>query len=456
MSLEEDDKKEYDESVAYLYSLQKFGIKFGLDNTIRLLTILGDPQKSFRSIHIAGTNGKGSTSAMLESILRAAGFSVGLFTSPHLVSFTERIRVNGVEIEEGEVVRLTKAIRDKIGSYEPSGMSREEFLPTFFEFVTAMAFMYFREKGIDWAVVETGMGGRLDATNVIVPQVSVITRIGYDHKEYLGGSLREIAGEKAGIIKDKVPVVSASQEDEALDVITRKASEKGTDVFVYGRDFHSRASDLDMQGVKFDYEGKERLRDLRVPLAGKHQVENASVAAKTAELVLKDSGFWNLAVRYGLAKTRWQGRMELIQTEGCVYDILLDGAHNPSAARALAGSLMAQFAPFYDKVILIFGIMADKDAEGIMAPLLPLASEVIVTAPDYERAAAPGSLAGHTGSVPVTAVKSVKEAIDLAIRKSSGGVRKTLMVITGSFYTIGEAKTYLGKGCSCPSLSGLR
>ncbi|MBI5188953.1 MAG: bifunctional folylpolyglutamate synthase/dihydrofolate synthase, partial [Nitrospirae bacterium] len=208
----------YSETVNYLYNLQRHGIKFGLDNIIRLMSVLDNPHESFLSVHVAGTNGKGSTSAMIASILQAAGLRVGLFTSPHLVSFTERIRINDEEITEDEVISLTDEIREKSSRLKAQS---SDFSPTFFEVVTAMAFMYFKRRKIEIAVVEVGMGGRLDATNIIIPEVSVITSISYDHKEFLGNTLKEIANEKAGIIKDGIPVVISYQEPEAMEVIEK-------------------------------------------------------------------------------------------------------------------------------------------------------------------------------------------------------------------------------------------
>ena len=221
----------YAAAIDYLYGLQKHGIKLGLDNTVKLLSLFNNPQEKFYSIHIAGTNGKGSTSAMIASIFQTAGFKTGLFTSPHLVSFTERIRVNNEEITESDVVSLAEEIRFKIQD------SRFKLNPTFFEFVTVMGLLYFKRKNIDWAVVETGMGGRLDATNVLLPEASVITSINYDHSEFLGNTISAIAEEKAGIIKDGVPVITSAQEPSVMDAIKKKTEEKNAGLFIYGRDF---------------------------------------------------------------------------------------------------------------------------------------------------------------------------------------------------------------------------
>lgn len=434
----------YNKAIDYLYGLQKYGIKLGLDNTIRLLSLLRNPQESFKAIHVAGTNGKGSTSAMMASVLRAAGFRTGLFTSPHLVSFTERIKVDDEEIKEAEVIELTDEIKEIINSSQCS-----EFNPTFFEFVTAMAFSYFRRKGIEWAVIETGMGGRLDATNILLPEVSVITNISLDHKEFLGQTLKEVAAEKAGIIKHGIPVVSSSQDSGVMDVIKDKVSSEGTVLHEYGRDFVSLLRGSDIRGITFDYKGKNSLDGLYVPLCGIHQMENASAAIKAIELIMERESIYPESIRQGLANTEWHGRLELIRKPGKKYDILIDGAHNPSAAGRLSEALKSYFAPQYNRIILIFGIMSDKDIKGIMEPLLPIASEIIVTAPDYGRSASPEKLAETARSLGFkpAPVNSVKDALDTAVKRAenSAVADSHLIVITGSFYTIGEAKTILGQ-----------
>lgn len=434
----------YNKAIDYLYGLQKYGIKLGLDNTIRLLSLLRNPQESFKAIHVAGTNGKGSTSAMMASVLRAAGFRTGLFTSPHLVSFTERIKVDEEEIKEAEVIELTDEIKEIINSSQCS-----EFNPTFFEFVTAMAFSYFRRKGIEWAVIETGMGGRLDATNILLPEVSVITNISLDHKEFLGQTLKEVAAEKAGIIKHGIPVVSSSQDSGVMDVIKDKVSSEGVVLHEYGRDFVSLLRGSDIQGITFDYKGKNSLDGLYVPLCGIHQIENASAAIKAIELIMERESIYPDSIRQGLANTEWHGRLELIRKPGKKYDILIDGAHNPSAAGRLSEALKSYFAPQYNRIILIFGIMSDKDIKGIMEPLLPIASEIIVTAPDYGRSASPEKLAETARSLGFkpAPVNSVKDALDTAVKRAenSAVADSHLIVITGSFYTIGEAKTILGQ-----------
>jgi dihydrofolate synthase / folylpolyglutamate synthase len=450
----------YDETVRYLYRLRKYGIKFGLENISRLMSALDNPHASFRTVHIAGTNGKGSTSAIIASILQAAGLRVGLFTSPHLISFTERIRINGEEITEDEVMEYTEEIKDTVSRLDG-------FSPTFFEVVTAIAMLYFSRKNVDAAMVEVGMGGRLDATNIIHPAVSIITSIGFDHMDFLGNTLAEIAREKAGIIKSNAPVVSAEQLSEAGRIIEKKAREKNSALYFYGRDFSSVLKNKDMEGIWFDYSDSSlKIDDLALPLAGEHQMQNASLAIRAAGLFLSKlcpsasdsfaspirvAGLADHVIREGLKNVRWPGRLEFVS-----YDppIVIDGAHNPSAAAVLAENLRDVFLKKYKKIIMVIGIMGDKDIKGIIGPLLPLSSYSILTASAYDRAASPGRLADTAASLGFSAVQTaltVRDAIDLAIKfgkEASGSPHardSALIVITGSFYTIGEAKEALGQ-----------
>jgi dihydrofolate synthase/folylpolyglutamate synthase len=479
----------YSETINYLYNLQKHGIKFGLDNISWLMSSLDDPHKSFLSVHVAGTNGKGSVSAIIASILKSAGLRVGLFTSPHIVSFTERIRINGEEISEDEIIELADEIRCIV---ERHG----DFSPTFFEIVTAMALLYFERKKIDIAVMEVGMGGRLDATNIITPEVSVITDISYDHMEFLGSTLKEIAHEKVGIIKKGIPVVTSYQETEAIKVIEKKAIENDTDLYVYGRDFFSVLRREDFSGICFDYHSRlssqalhpltqktvEKSRDsseghhnshppmadtihnLVLPLMGEHQMQNASVAIKAATIVLNNipylppqppltkggvggydsSPISHHFIREGLKNVRWPGRLEIVKEEPV---ILIDGAHNPAAANALSAALKKFFFEKYKRIIIVLGIMGDKDVKGIMKPLLPLASEIILTSPEYSRAASPEKLvatAASLGFFNVRIALNVKVAIEMALKLAHDTPASSLILVTGSFYTIGEAKEAIG------------
>ncbi len=444
-------KDSYNESINYLYSLQKFGIKLGLEKIKLILSALGSPQNNFKSVHIAGTNGKGSVSAIIASILRAYGFKVGLFTSPHLISFTERMTINGVHISEAEVIQLTQEIKSVIDSLNVE-------TPTFFEFVTAMAFVYFRRKGIDWGVIEVGMGGRLDCTNVIVPEASVITRISYDHKEFLGDTLTAIAGEKAGIIKKGVPIISSAQDKEAEDVIIKTALKQSSPLYLYERDFKGVLNKSDINGIVFDYidyDLQSPVSGLFTPLAGEHQLINSSVAVKAASVVLKQNAlnFDYETIRSGIAATRWRGRIEIFSRDPL---IMIDGAHNPDAAEKLSIFLKGHLKDY--NIILVIGIMSDKDIGGILKPLMPICSEIIFTSPDYGRAASPQALAdfasqeGFTSKTAPTIREALRKAIEIADSFKSEifkigieGTKSPLILITGSFYTIGEALEILGE-----------
>ena len=439
----------YRAAIDYLYSLQKHGIKLGLEKTEVILSLIGNPHKQLRCLHVAGTNGKGSVSAMIASILKAQGFRVGLFTSPHLVSFTERIKINDHEITEFEVADLTNEIRFKIEKAD------KKLNPTFFEVVTAVAFVHFVRHKVDWVVVETGMGGRLDATNVITPDVSVITSIGYDHREFLGESLSEIAGEKVGIIKEGIPVVSALQLPEAAEVIARTAREKSALLFVYGKDFASFIESSGMQGTRFNYSnGSALMEGLFTPLAGEYQGMNAALAIKAVSVALERAGAISAkareidsseTIRTGLAATRWRGRLELVSADP---PIIVDGAHNTAAARALAGFITKYLAG--RKIILVLGIMADKEIENILGALLPIATETIFTAPAYSRAESPDRLAGLARSAGFTTVRAASSMSDaLAEAKERQAFHSdrspAIIIITGSFYTAGEALESLGE-----------
>jgi len=422
----------FDDTVAYLYSLQQYGMKFGIDNIRALLSALGNPQDTFRSVHVAGTNGKGSVSSMTESMLRTAGVTTGLFTSPHLVSFTERIRVNGREIPEADVVSLAEEVRKTAGEIP-------DLNPTFFEVTTAIAFLYFRKMKVEWAVVEVGMGGRLDATNILMPELSIITGVDIDHSEFLGNTLREIAGEKAGIIKEGRPVISAAQHDEVMGVLQQKAAECGSSLAVYGKAFRAEITAEDLTGITIDYHGETDYPGLAVQLAGRHQAMNTAVAVRAIEEITRAYPALQCDVRLGLRNVHWPGRLEFVKEQP---PVLIDGAHNPQAASVLAAYLKKALE-VYSRIILVMGIMADKDREGIMRPLLSLASEIIFTAPAYGRAASPEMLAAQARSLgyfPKTA-PSVSDALARAEELYAQG---DLIVVTGSFYTIGEAKEALG------------
>lgn len=411
----------YPASLQYLYGLEKSGIILGLDNISWLLGLLENPEQGFSSIHVGGTNGKGSVVSMLAEILKNTGYRTGMYTSPHLVDFTERIRVNGEHIRDQEVVELTDRIKGL------ASQSKDPHQFSFFDFTTAMAFLYFKEKMVDWAVVEVGMGGRLDSTNAIHPTVSVITNVALDHREYLGENIRQIAAEKAGIIKAGVPVVTGTS-GEALQVIKEKAGDKSR-VFVLGQDFWYEKRDdqcISYHGLQWE------LARVTIGLPGDHQLSNAAIALCTAELLSRlGTDLPQDTIRAALSAVEWPGRLEMAAQNP---PVLLDAAHNPHGAQSLAAFLKTHYAD--KRIILVFGVMMDKDWKEILNLLSPLASDIIVTRPAIERAAPPELLAL---SVPgATVAGDVKSALSMARKRAVEG---DIIVVTGSLYTVGEAKT---------------
>ncbi|HAR46332.1 MAG: hypothetical protein A2X56_05105 [Nitrospirae bacterium GWC2_57_13] len=433
------DDPSYQETIEYLYGLQKHGIKLGLDNSRVLMELLGDPHRRFRSVHIAGTNGKGSTAAFLASLLRTAGLRTGLYTSPHLVSFTERIRIDNFLISEARVVELARRVRAAYRSAQlPPGAGALN--PTFFEVTTTLAFTYFAEEGVDIAVIETGMGGRLDSTNVVTPLVSVITNIDLEHTEFLGTTLQQIAVEKAGIIKPGVPVVTGVVQPEVISVLEMKAREAGASLYRLGKDFSAGDVSVREAGQEFVYRGTTGARArFTIPQFGRYQVDNACLALASAEC-LQAAGIvlTGEQTRKGLAQARWEGRLERVAVRP---DIYLDGAHNPASARVLALTV-AEMKRTYRKTHLVLGVLADKDWRGIAAALLPLADSVIVTRPAYSRALETERLAAEVGAggALVSSASTVVEA--LAAARAAAAV-DDLILVTGSLYVVGEAREAL-------------
>jgi dihydrofolate synthase/folylpolyglutamate synthase len=415
------------QATAWVFDLQKFGIKFGLSSTLSLLSRLDLDYPKGRYLHIAGTNGKGSVAAMLSAILSRAGYPVGLFTSPHLVSFQERYRLGDQEIPPGRLLEVINEVRAAVDDHEP---------PTFFEFATAMAFLYFLKAGATPIILETGMGGRLDATNIVHPLISVITNISRDHQEHLGQGLVAIAGEKAGIIKPGTPLVTFARQKQVLQLFQQRCREVGASLYQGGRDFKTRGK----PGGAFDYSGLEQdIPGLTLNLRGRHQYDNAAVALAVVEL-LRREGFSvsATAIREGLRSTRWPGRLEQVPQD---RRVLLDGAHNPSAALTLAQNL--KLARNHGRLILVMGIMADKDVDAILARLLPLAQMVIFTQPRYFRAATPRDLARRAQPYGLEILQTPEVAAAVQQAQSLAGPEDRI-VITGSLYTVGEAKEYFG------------
>jgi dihydrofolate synthase/folylpolyglutamate synthase len=399
----------YPDSVRFLYALgnEIKTAKLGLHRIRAVLDALGHPERAFRSVHVAGTNGKGSTCAMIEAGLRGAGIRTGLFTSPHLIEPTERIRIDGAPVTHEQFRQAFEVVHRTAESLAL------DCHPTYFETVTAMGFWLFREMHVETAAIEVGLGGRLDATNVIEPALTVITPIDFDHEVYLGHTLEAIAAEKAGILKPGVPAVFARQRPDAEAAIEARAAELGVRV--------ARAAEFEVRDLEIDARGS-RFSGLVCPLAGEHQVENAITAA----LALKALG----ALPQGIAETRWPGRMEQLAPNP---DIILDGAHNPAAARAVARYLERFYAG--RKLWLIYGAMRDKAVEEVAGILFPLAHELTFTAVKSSRALRPealAELAGRGQTAPdigaaLAAVRSQASADDA-------------VMITGSLFLVGEAR----------------
>lgn len=429
----------YLQSVEFLYGLQKHGIKPGLGTIQALLDRLDHPERRYPSLHIGGTNGKGSTATMAASMLQAAGCRVGLYTSPHLVDFRERIRVNGDIISEERVAVLTHCVRAAAG--EP----RE---PTFFEFTTAMAFQQFADTGIDVAVIEVGLGGRFDATNVLMPAAVAITNVALDHQEYLGETIGEIAYEKAGIIKPGVPVMVGRVSSEAAAVLSRVAGERGAPLSRLHGDFNVSGT----SPARFRYEGmNESYDELACPLAGRHQLDNAACALALLEAV-SERGLpvSEAAVREGLRTVRWEGRLETVESHPA---LVLDGAHNPDAAAAVAIYLDDfRHQRSGSRVIMVLGMMQDKDREGFLDHLLPYVDEVIVTQAHIPRSAPARELEASLRARGRTAnmVPDPADAISLARRMAAPD---DLILVTGSLMLVGEAKAIL-LGCGLSPLRG--
>ncbi|MCP4112737.1 MAG: bifunctional folylpolyglutamate synthase/dihydrofolate synthase [Desulfobacteraceae bacterium] len=411
-----------------MYSLRRFGIKLGLSTIKRILQELGDPQNKFACIHIAGSNGKGSVASALSLILHSAGYNVGLYTSPHLVRFNERICINNEPVSDEDVVDSYKAVKS---------VHYGEREPTFFEFATAMALYEFSKHKVDWAVIETGMGGRLDATNVIMPSVSVITNISLEHVMYLGNTIVEIAGEKGGIIKKERPVVTGVKQEEALSALEEIANEKSAPFYNIGNDFRA----IRNKDEVFTYYGIDNTwRDMRTGLSGNYQVDNAALVLACCELLNRnDSNIPLQSIKDGLEKNRWPGRLELVSTSPY---ILLDGAHNLIAARNLGKFLSTNLAD--REIILVVGILDDKPYASMLRSLVPICSRVILTQVKNERALPADKLyqAARKMNQNITVIPDVAKALRHALETASDN---DAVCVAGSLYVVGEAKEELEK-----------
>jgi dihydrofolate synthase / folylpolyglutamate synthase len=401
----------YPEAIQFLYSLRLFGTKFGLDNTFKLAALAGNPQENLRFIHVAGTNGKGSTCAMLESIYSVSSLRVGLFTSPHLVSFAERIQVNRQLIPEAEVARLVCDMQPLLKEFPT------EEHPTFFEVVTVMALKYFAERKCDLVIWETGMGGRLDATNIVTPLATIITNVQLDHHQWLGDTLEKIAHEKAGIIKPGISLITAATEPQALQVILRATTKNQAPL------------------IMITEKGAEAVRTQALRLPGAHQCLNAALAIATVGVLQKTIRVSDDAVETGLQTVSWPGRFQLIEKEGKKF--LLDGAHNPAGAKALAHAFKELFPGV--KPALILGILRDKDWKAVCQILAPLAAQIFLVPVNSDRTALPQELQSACGTVNPNAEIHLCESLNDALKAPA-----PFTLITGSLYLVGEALERLG------------
>jgi len=423
---------DYDALLKELYGLERFGIKLGLDTITELLGHMGNPHRRFKTVHVTGTNGKGSVCAFIASVLRKAGYRVGLYTSPHLVRFNERIQVDGREISNEDVARIYGEMRSAIA--KTSGGSKVK-QPTFFEVTTGIAFHYFAEKGIDIGVIEVGMGGRMDATNVIHPLVAVLTRIGLEHTEHLGKTEGRIGREKAEIIKPGCRVVTVDQP--TLPIITAQAHGLGCPITVVGRDVRYDRLSFDRSGQRVRVSDGGQVT-LQIPLLGSYQAENAAVAyAAIREVSRMGLDVPDDAISRGFRETTWPGRLEIVRSKPTV---IVDGTHNAPGVPTLAASLRELFPE--ERPIFVLGILDDKDLAAFADHIGPLASRLVIARPDTPRAYAPEEIArafaGHIKD-PII-VPKVAEAVDRAVSLAGAS---GLVVVTGSIYTAGEALAHL-------------
>lgn len=427
----------FEEAMSYLQNLTKFGMNFGLGRITELMRRLGNPQDKLNIVHVGGTNGKGSTGAMLASVLAAAGYRAGIFTSPHLHCYTERYRINGKNIAREDVAAYIDRLRPHLDAMVKEGFEH----PTEFEVSTAMAFCYFYEQQVDLLVLEVGLGGAIDSTNVIKkPLVSVITNVTMDHMDYLGRTVAEIARVKAGIIKKGVPVVTASRNPEVLEVIREACARCNAPLIEVGRDVTWEGTgEISLKGQQLNIRGRRgEYKDLWLPLLGRHQLENAATAVAVLEL-LGERGYiiTRDALREGFKSTRWPARLEIVREEPLV---LIDAAHNYEGARSLRRALDDYFPS--RQVVLVMGMLGDKERGRVAAELAPRARMAVVTRPNSPRAGDWQQLAEEIRPLvsEVRVAEEIKEAVRQGLEAAGPG---DVVCITGSFYMVAEAREHL-------------
>lgn len=417
----------YNESLNFLYSLQKSGIKFGLNNTITLLNQLGNPHQKFKSIHIAGTNGKGSTCSFISSVLYKMNFKVGLYTSPHLVRFNERIRINGNEIEDEYLIKIVEALKKTI----------EKIKPTFFEVTTAIAFKYFADHKVDYAVIETGLGGRLDSTNVITPEISVITKVDYDHKDFLGEKLESIAFEKGGIIKTGIPIIVAKNNQQVKEVLKAIAKGKKSKIIFTDENYSSQILEKSIDGYLFRIKSdlSNKIYQIKSPLVGDFQIENIINVLATFENIFPDRELQN-EISSGIEKMKFpiQGRFQVVRS---IPMIVLDTAHNSDAIKNFILSLNYLLTK---PKVAVFGIMKDKEINDTINLIENSFEKIYLCQASTERSLNVDLLSEKFSNSKIEKFDSVGGAIEKALKETD-----KVITIFGSNYIVGEAIEYLGR-----------
>ncbi|MFV9511071.1 bifunctional folylpolyglutamate synthase/dihydrofolate synthase [Tepidibacillus sp. LV47] len=430
--------KTKEEAISWIHGREKVGIKPGLERMEWMLERVGHPERHLKFVHVAGTNGKGSTVSFISHVLRRSGYTVGTFTSPYLIDFTNRIQVNGEDISGKDLVAILNQVIPLAEELEQSELGG----PSEFEVITMVAILYFSQIAKpDIIIWETGLGGRLDSTNVVYPLVSVITNIGYDHMEYLGSDLKQIAKEKAGIIKSGVPVVSGVEQEEAKAVIYEVAKAKKATVYQLGEQFSTVINKIHHSGSKFDFQDIFlTMPNIEISMIGSHQIKNAAIALMTLEILRQYYAFYieEDSVYTGMKHTFWPGRLEKVLENPLV---ILDGAHNPEGAESLAEAIHLFN---YKRLILVTGILKDKAIQQFYQPLLPLADELIITEPKFPRAKEALEVAKivHSigGASHVLVQENWKDAVDMAIQEAN---KDDLVIITGSLYLISDVRKYI-------------
>lgn len=433
----------YDEAVEWINGLIPFGIRPGLERIERLMELLGHPHRRLKFVHVAGTNGKGSTCAFLTSALLSCGYDVGTFTSPYITKFTNRFQYNGQDIEEETLLQLSNRLKPLVEEIA----STELGSPTMFEVATALAILYYAEVCYpDVVVWETGLGGRMDVTNIVHPVVSVITNVGYDHTDILGDTLEKIAFEKAGIIKPGVPVVTSVDQPEVIEVMAARADQCRSRMYLANRDYRATRVSGDQHSQRFHFEGPFREMELEIGMQGEHQCANAGLAMMTLEVLRQYMAFVldDEPLQQGFRHTFWAGRLETVRTEP---HIVLDGAHNPEGAASLVKSIPQTYT--YNKLHFLAGMLENKQHEPVFRQLLSIADSIILTEPDFRRKMSAEELAvlvrrlaadmGRT-HVQITVEPDWKQAIELLQSQTE---REDLGVVTGTLYLISDVRATL-------------